>query len=376
LRTVSLAQRWTQGWDELRKDAAEIGFEPWVPAHSRLFAEWGRDDFALGPASSDSTGNETRSRYTYVGAGKRFDAATLGALVQNFSFCVLDAKHPLAALFKADMSAPANLVICAAADAFVDWLARETWVEEWVATEDATKHAEISPRARLEPGVLIGPGSVIGDDVVIGAGSRIGANVRIGDGTVLGAHCAIADHVQIGEGAVLGPHVSLGTPGFGIVVYPGSRTPRQRMHTGSVSIGDRVRIGAFVAVDRGVFADTVIGADTQIDNHVQIAHNCELGEANIVCALVGLSGSTIVGSRSTFAGLVGTKGHVSIGDDVVVGAQSGISRDLRDGEQVKGYPPRPMNEALKIATLTSKLPELYERIKTLEKQLKAKGEGA
>jgi UDP-3-O-[3-hydroxymyristoyl] glucosamine N-acyltransferase LpxD len=368
-RTVPLSQRWPQGATEMIKNSAVLGFEPWVPKHSRLFTHWNRENFALGPVSNDTEGTEN---YTYFGKNQKLALSELQSICEHYSLVVLDAGHTLASTLKSDESlAPPSLMIVNSADAFVDFLVSETWVEDWIALgeEDFYQHAEISPKARLEPGVLVGPGAVIGDDVVLCSGVRIGAGVVIGNSTKIGSHSVVCDGVRIGADAQIGPHCALGTPGFGIIFYPNSKSPRQRMHAGTVVVGDRVRLGAFVSVDRGVFGDTVLGAGTQVDNHVQIAHNCELGEDNVICGFVGLSGSTTVGSRTTFAGLVGTKGHVTIGSDVIIGAQSGVSGNIADGEQVKGYPPRPMAEALKIATLTTKLPELYERIKRLEKKV-------
>jgi UDP-3-O-[3-hydroxymyristoyl] glucosamine N-acyltransferase len=131
-------------------------------------------------------------------------------------------------------------------------------------------------------------------------------------------------------------------------------------------LGSEVRIGALVTVDRGVFEDTTIGSQSAIDNLVQIAHNCELGAGSIICALCALAGSTTTGENVTLAGMVGTKGHLHIGEGAVVAAQSGVTKDIPPGSMVKGYPPRPMAEALEIQALTTRLPELYRRLKDLE----------
>ena len=67
--------------------------------------------------------------------------------------------------------------------------------------------------------------------------------------------------------------------------------------------------------------------------------------------------------------MVGTKGHLHIGEGATVGAQSGVTKDLAPGVVVKGYPPRPMAEALEIQALSTRLPELYRRLKDLEARL-------
>ena len=49
-----------------------------------------------------------------------------------------------------------------------------------------------------------------------------------------------------------------------------------------------------------------------------IGHNVKIGKDCLVVSQVGISGSTVVGDRVTLAGQVGTVGHISICDDVIV----------------------------------------------------------
>ena len=69
------------------------------------------------------------------------------------------------------------------------------------------------------------------------------------------------------------------------------------------------------------------------------------------------------------AGQAGTKGHLSIGDNVQVGAQSGVSKDIPSNRQVKGYPAIPLKDFLKLQVLFTKLPEIYKRLTSVEKSL-------
>ena len=65
----------------------------------------------------------------------------------------------------------------------------------------------------------------------------------------------------------------------------------------------------------------------------------------------------------------GTKGHIKIGDNCIITALTNVSKDLSPGSEVKGvYPARPIEEELKIQTLVGKLPEIYDRLKKLEKE--------
>ena len=84
---------------------------------------------------------------------------------------------------------------------------------------------------------------------------------------------------------------------------------------GIVEIGDDVEIGANTTIDRARFGKTIIGEGTKIDNLVQIGHNIVIGKHCLIVALTGISGSTRLGNYVTFAGQVGTVGHVTIGDN-------------------------------------------------------------
>ena len=124
-----------------------------------------------------------------------------------------------------------------------------------------------------------------------------------------------------------------------------------------------------MAVDRSVLSETVVGDGTSVDNFIQIAHNCELGRGNVLVAYVGLSGSTKTGDGCVFGARAGTQEHVTLGKGVTVAGQTDVTKSLPDGAVVKGYPPRPLKEQLKIQVLQGKLPDFARRLKLLEEQI-------
>jgi len=68
-------------------------------------------------------------------------------------------------------------------------------------------------------------------------------------------------------------------------------------------------------------------------------------------------------------GQVGVAGHLRIGDNVKVGAQSGISHHIKDGEIVVGTPAIPIRNFKKSSIIFKNLEDLYKRIQNLEKEL-------
>ncbi|MBN2082039.1 UDP-3-O-(3-hydroxymyristoyl)glucosamine N-acyltransferase [bacterium] len=235
------------------------------------------------------------------------------------------------------------------------------------------ERAVIDPSAEIAETAIVEANVVIGADVVIGEHSRVGANSVLGKGVVIGQHsilyagvliygcCEIGNHVIIHSGTVIG------ADGFGFV--PTKEGHRKFPQVGSVLIEDHVEIGANCCIDRASLDQTVIHSGTKLDNMVQIAHGVRLGSNTVIAAQTGISGSTRVGNWCVIGGQAGFQGHITIGDQSIIAAQSGVFSDLPFKSKVSGYPAKPHAQSLKVLALTFKLPELVEKIKSLEIEL-------
>ena len=135
-------------------------------------------------------------------------------------------------------------------------------------------------------------------------------------------------------------------------------------------VEDDVEIGAHVGIDRAAMGSTIIGRGTKIDNLVHIGHNCKIGANCLIVAQTGISGSTTVGDNVTFGGQVGTVGHITIGGNSVYAARSGISKNMPENFFGAGFPIQSHNDWLKHQAALKKVPELVEKIRKLEEQLK------
>lgn len=249
-------------------------------------------------------------------------------------------------------------------EAALDVLLRKLAHKEWTGSpQEIEKLSQKYTHVKCEVGVVIGPDCEIAEGVILESGVRIGARVKIGANTRIGCGSRIADDTVIGNNCYFRGPVSLGGEGFGFIKYPAHPYPRHRIHVGRVVVGDGVRLGSFVGIDRGVLEDTVIGDFSATDNIVQIGHNCRLGKYNILCGLVGLAGSTIMGDFVTLGGLVVSKGHLTVGNQVQVGGFSAIGSDVETGSQLRGVPARPIRRDLRIMAIQDKLPELYAAMK-------------
>src|SRR5439155_8180854 len=133
------------------------------------------------------------------------------------------------------------------------------------------------------------------------------------------------------------------------------------VQSGPTVVEDDVEIQANACVDRASVGETHIARGTKIDNLVQVGHGSSVGENTLLCAQVGLAGSTEVGKNVILAGQVGVAGHCKVGDGAVATAQSGIPNDVEAGKVVSGYPAIDNRQWLRAVAIFNKLPELTKQ---------------
>lgn len=233
--------------------------------------------------------------------------------------------------------------------------------------------AVIHPSAKVAPTAIIGPNVTISENAVIGERARIQANNYIGVSAIVKEdawimpNAVIMDYCEVGKRCRVQPGAVIGSDGYGYVYQDGKhiRVPQ----IGRVILEDDVDIGANTTIDRARFDRTLIGEGTKIDNLVQIAHNVRTGKACLVVSQTGISGSTELGNFCILGGQVGLVGHIKLGDGAKVGAQSGINHDIAPNEYVRGTPAYPFMKAHKLDILKEKLPELFDRVREVEKKL-------
>jgi len=139
--------------------------------------------------------------------------------------------------------------------------------------------------------------------------------------------------------------------------------------TGVVVIEDDVEIGAGTTIDCASVGETRIKRGAKIDNLVQVGHSCTIGCDALVCAQVGLAGSSHIGDRVILAGQVGVAGHLTIGDDAVLTAKSATSHNVEPGKMISGIPAFDNREWLRSTAAFRRLGEMQKIIRTLESRL-------
>jgi UDP-3-O-[3-hydroxymyristoyl] glucosamine N-acyltransferase len=254
---------------------------------------------------------------------------------------------------------------------------------QWlVATQEAAPASGIHPSAvvhesaRIDPTAAIGPhvtveaGAVVKAGAVIDAGCYIGREAVVGEGTRLFANATFHARCVIGARGVVHSGAVIGGDGFGFAVDGGVYIKIPQV--GRVVMGDDVDIGCNTTVDRGTMDDTVLGNGVKLDNLIQIGHNCQIGDHTAMAGCTGVAGSCKIGKHCTFGGASMINGHIEIVDHVhVSGATMVPNSILEPGRYTSFYPAMRHAEWERSAALLRNLVALRDRIRVLERTLKA-----
>jgi UDP-3-O-[3-hydroxymyristoyl] glucosamine N-acyltransferase len=227
--------------------------------------------------------------------------------------------------------------------------------------------AVIDPSASIGKNVHLGAYVVIGADAVIGEGTTLLPHAVIYPKAVLGkrcfvhAHAVVRENCNLGDGVILQNGAVVGSDGFGFAKED-SGAWRKITQSGAVIVGDDVELQANSCIDRASVGNTEIDRGVKIDNLVQVGHGSRVGENTLLCAQVGLAGSSGVGKNVVLAGQVGVVGHSFIGDGVVVTAQSGVPGDVAPGSIISGSPAFEHRRWLRSVAAFSRLPDLVKQM--------------
>ena len=221
--------------------------------------------------------------------------------------------------------------------------------------------------------LYLGSFSYIGKNVTIGNNVKIYPNSFIGDNVTIGNNCVFFAGVRIYSESVIGTNciihsgAIIGSDGFGFAPQEDG-TYKKVPQIGNVIIEDDVEIGSCTTIDRATLGSTIIRKGVKLDNHIQVAHNVEIGENTVIAAHTGIAGSTKIGKNGMIGGQVGFAGHLIIGDNVKIQGQSGIARNLSDGEVVQGTPAFTYGDFAKSYVHFKNLPKIVSELEQLKKQ--------
>jgi UDP-3-O-[3-hydroxymyristoyl] glucosamine N-acyltransferase len=232
--------------------------------------------------------------------------------------------------------------------------------------------AVVSPTAKIGANPHIGAYAVIGDHVTLGDNAVIlphvviYPHVSVGNNLFAHAHAVVREYCQLGDNVVLQNGAIIGADGFGFAKQTDGSWYKI-LQSGPAILEDSVEVQANACIDRASIGETRIGSGAKVDNLVQVGHGSTVGRNTLLCAQVGLAGSTHVGKSVILAGQVGVAGHCTVGDGAIATAQSGIPGDVEPGKVVSGYPAIDNRQWLRSVALVNRLPELLRGLKSSSK---------
>jgi len=84
-----------------------------------------------------------------------------------------------------------------------------------------------------------------------------------------------------------------------------------------------------------------------------------------------MAGTTKIGKNCKLAGQVGLAGHLTINDNVTIGAQSGVAKSVKGDQVILGSPAVNISDAIRIITVYKNLPKLRDEVIQLQKEMKS-----
>jgi UDP-N-acetylglucosamine acyltransferase len=180
--------------------------------------------------------------------------------------------------------------------------------------------AIIDPKAELHETVEVGPYSIIEGDVQIGEGSWIESCVRIYSGTRMGKFNKVHHTAVIG-----------GLP------QDISFKPETKTYT---LIGDNNTFREGIIIHRATKEGgaTKFGNNNYLMGQTHIAHDCVMGDDNILVLNGQIAGHCHIGNKVFISGLVGVHQFCNVGDYSMLAGCSKIVKDVPPYVTIDGNP--------------------------------------
>lgn len=146
--------------------------------------------------------------------------------------------------------------------------------------------------------------------------------VQLGAGCVIHAHAVIRKHAVLGDGVVVHPGAVIGGDPQYLKFDPAT--------VSGVRIGAGTVIREHVTINRSIHAgkDTIVGARCFFMANSHAGHDCILADDVVLANNVMLAGHVEVGSFTFVGGGAGVHQFVRIGEGVMVGGLTRLTKDV------------------------------------------------
>jgi UDP-N-acetylglucosamine acyltransferase len=174
----------------------------------------------------------------------------------------------------------------------------------------------------IHESAIIDPSAIIGENVTIGPWTIIGGDVQIGNDTVIESHVVIKGPSKIGKSNHIYQYSSIGED-CQDKKYNGEPT--------ELVIGDNNIFRECVTIHRGTIQDnsiTVIGSDNLFMAYVHVAHDCIIGDHNILANNASVAGHVHLGDWCILGGFVCVHQFCHIGSHSFCAVNTLVLKDI------------------------------------------------
>jgi UDP-N-acetylglucosamine acyltransferase len=175
---------------------------------------------------------------------------------------------------------------------------------------------------RIHETALVDRCAEIDSDVEVGPYSIVGPGVKIGNGSRIKSHVVIEGRTTLGQGNVVFQFATVGS------------VPQDLKYKGEPSelvIGNHNTIREFVSINPGTTGGgmiTRVGDRNLLMMYCHIAHDCVLGNRNIIANGATLGGHVVIEDYVIVGGLAGIHQFTKVGSGAILGAGSMVSKDI------------------------------------------------
>jgi UDP-N-acetylglucosamine acyltransferase len=178
---------------------------------------------------------------------------------------------------------------------------------------------------------MVSPGARLGKNVTIGPYATIGEHVTIGEGCVIDSFAQVLGYTDLGKDSHVFPYAVVGNIPQDLK-YKGERS--------FLTIGAGNRIREFVTINPGTDKDTYtrIGDNNLIMAYSHVAHDCTIGNGNILANAATLAGYVTIEDRVVIGGLVAIHQFCRVGNLAIIGGCSKVVQDMPPYSMSDGHP--------------------------------------
>ena len=184
---------------------------------------------------------------------------------------------------------------------------------------------------QIDPKAMVHPSAQIGKSVRVGPYSVIGENVKIGDSCVIDSFAQVLGYTDIGNNCHIFPYAVIGN------------IPQDLKYKGEKSfliIGENNRVREYVTINPGTnkHAKTIIGNGNLIMAYSHVAHDCNVGNDNVLANATTLAGHVEIQNKVVVGGLVAVHQFCRVGSFSIIGGCSKVVYDVPPYSMCDGHP--------------------------------------